>query len=110
MMNAFSQSRKFIMAQYDLTEEDATNVCSLGVDYIITQVVDGNWGVHAVVPKAMFETAEPVPYVSLPEDITTDKGTFVYDAELGKYVSSSSIVSWQSSVVVAVLTFCFCSF
>ena len=96
-MNAFSQTRKFIMAQYDLSEEDATNVCSLGVDYIITQVVDGNWGVHAVVPKVMFETAEPVPYVSLPEDITTDK------------VSSSSIVSWQSSVVLAVLTFCFCS-
>ena len=109
-MNAFSQSRKFIMAQYDLSEEDATNTCSLGVDYIMTQVVDGNWGVHAVVPKAMFETAEPVPYVSLPEDLTTDKGTFVYDAELGKYVSSSSKVSLQSLVIVTVLIFCFCSF
>lgn len=27
---------------------------SVGVDFAITQVVDGNWGVHAVVKKALF--------------------------------------------------------
>jgi len=27
----------------------------LGIDFGITQLVDGNWGVHAVVPKAVFE-------------------------------------------------------
>jgi acetamidase/formamidase len=27
---------------------------SLGVDFGITQVADGNWGVHAIVRKKMF--------------------------------------------------------
>ena len=28
------------------------------VDFGITQVVDGNWGVHASIPKALFRTGE----------------------------------------------------
>jgi hypothetical protein len=32
-----------------------------GVDFAITQIVDGNWGVHAVVPKWMF-TSPDTPY------------------------------------------------
>lgn len=98
------------MKQYELSEEDATNVCSLGVDYIMTQVVDGNWGVHAVVPKAMFETTDPVPYITVQGDIVTDNGVFLYDPELGKYVASdASIVSWNS-FAVSVFTLFFLSF
>ena len=28
---------------------------SVAVDFGVTQVADGNWGVHACVPKAMFD-------------------------------------------------------
>lgn len=33
-------------------------VCS---DFGITQVVDGNWGVHAIIPKGIFEGVERNP-------------------------------------------------
>ncbi len=52
--NAFSQTRKFIMAQYDLTEYEAWTIITQGIDFGMTQLVDGNWGVHAIVPKAIF--------------------------------------------------------
>ena len=32
----------------------AISLMSVAVDFGITQVVDGNWGVHAVVRKAIF--------------------------------------------------------
>lgn len=55
MLNCFTQTRKFVMAQYGLTEAEATTIITQGVDFAMTQLVDGNWGVHAVVPKAIFE-------------------------------------------------------
>lgn len=53
-MNAFTQTRKFVMAEYGLTEAEAWTVITQGVDFAITQLVDGNWGVHTVIPKAIF--------------------------------------------------------
>ena len=32
----------------------AWTVITTGVDFATTQLVDGNWGVHATVPKALF--------------------------------------------------------
>jgi acetamidase/formamidase len=37
-----------------LTEDEAISLMSVAVDFGITQVVDGNWGVHAVVKKSIF--------------------------------------------------------
>lgn len=68
MMNCFSQTRKFVMAEYSLTEAEAWTVITQGVNFGITQVVDGNWGVHVIVPKAIFEEAEPI---SCPGDPTS---------------------------------------
>jgi acetamidase/formamidase len=51
---AFRMTRKFLIEQYDLSEDDAVTLMSLAVDFGITQVADGNWGVHAVVRKALF--------------------------------------------------------
>mmetsp|Transcript_2116 Transcript_2116/g.4142 ORF Transcript_2116/g.4142 Transcript_2116/m.4142 type:complete len:91 (-) Transcript_2116:667-939(-) len=59
MKNAFSQTVKFLMAEYSLTEAEAWTIITQGVDFGITQVVDGNWGVHAVVPKAIFDVENP---------------------------------------------------
>ena len=54
MMNAFTQTRKFVMAEYDLTNAEADSIITQGVDFAMTQLVDGNWGVHSVIPKVLF--------------------------------------------------------
>ena len=56
--NAFTQTRKFVMAEYSLTEAEAWTIITQGVNFGMTQLVDGNWGVHALIPKAIFESAE----------------------------------------------------
>lgn len=58
--NCFTQTRNFVIAEYNLTEAEAWTIITQGVNFGITQVVDGNWGVHAVIPKAIFEEAEAV--------------------------------------------------
>jgi acetamidase/formamidase len=44
----------FLSASKGLTRGDAYALCSLAVDLRITQIVDGNKGVHAMIPKAIF--------------------------------------------------------
>jgi acetamidase/formamidase len=46
--------RRFLMTTKTLTEDEAISLMSVAVDFGITQVVDGNWGVHAILPKAVF--------------------------------------------------------
>jgi acetamidase/formamidase len=46
--------RHFLMTTKGLTEDEAISLMSIGVDFGITQVVDGNWGVHAVLKKSIF--------------------------------------------------------
>lgn len=52
--NAFTQTRKFLMAQYSLTEAEVWTIVTQGVDFRLTQIVDGNFGVHAIIPKSVF--------------------------------------------------------
>jgi acetamidase/formamidase/AraC-like DNA-binding protein len=54
MRDAFRKARRFLMTAKGLTEDEAISLLSVAVDFGITQVVDGNWGVHAGIPKAMF--------------------------------------------------------
>lgn len=56
LRNAFRATRKFLMEHYRLSEDEALALISLGVDFGVTQVADGNWGVHAIVRKRMFGT------------------------------------------------------
>jgi acetamidase/formamidase len=42
------------MTAFGLTEDEAISLMSVAVDFGITQVVDGNWGVHAVIRKSLF--------------------------------------------------------
>jgi acetamidase/formamidase len=37
-----------------LSEDEAISLMSVAVDFGVTQVVDANWGIHAVLKKAMF--------------------------------------------------------
>lgn len=54
MRDAFRKTRRFLMTSKGLTEDEAISLISVAVDFGITQVVDGNWGVHAVIRKSMF--------------------------------------------------------
>jgi acetamidase/formamidase len=54
MRDAFRKMRHFLMTTQRLSEDEAISLMSVAVDFGITQVVDGNWGVHAVVKKAIF--------------------------------------------------------
>lgn len=52
--NAFRIVRRFLMEAKDLSEDEAITLMSIAVDFGVTQVADGNWGVHAVIRKDMF--------------------------------------------------------
>ncbi len=55
MRDAFWKVRRFLMKSKGLTEDEAISLISVGVDFGVTQVVDGNWCVHALVRKALFQ-------------------------------------------------------
>ena len=46
------------MALYGLTEPEANTIITQAVDFAVTQVVDGNWGVHSLIPKQIFDEFE----------------------------------------------------
>ena len=54
MKDAFRKTRRFLMSARGLTEDEAVALMSAAVDFGVTQVVDGNWGVHAVIGKRLF--------------------------------------------------------
>jgi acetamidase/formamidase/AraC-like DNA-binding protein len=57
MKDAFRKMRRFLMTVKGLTEDEAIALMSAAVDFGVTQVVDGNWGIHAILSKQMFEQA-----------------------------------------------------
>jgi len=54
MRDAYHKMRHFLMTAKGLTEDEAISLMSVAVDFGVTQVVDGNWGIHAVVKKNIF--------------------------------------------------------
>ncbi len=56
MKDAFRKTRRFLMEMHGLSENEAVSLMSAAVDFGVTQVVDGNWGVHAIVCKSLFRT------------------------------------------------------
>jgi acetamidase/formamidase len=54
MRDAFRKMRRFLMTVKGLTEDEAISLMSVAVDFGVTQVVDGNWGVHAILKKSIF--------------------------------------------------------
>ncbi len=54
MLDAFNKTRRFFMDTRNLSEDEAVSLISISVDFSITQVVDGNWGVHAIIKKNIF--------------------------------------------------------
>ncbi len=60
MKIATRESIDFLMTQKGLSREDAYMLSSVGVDFAITQVVDGTQGIHGMIPKSIF-TAPSAP-------------------------------------------------
>ncbi|WP_226637192.1 acetamidase/formamidase family protein [Novosphingobium profundi] len=54
MRDAFRKARRFLMTAKQLSEDEAISLLSVGVDFGVSQVVNGNYGVHAVIRKALF--------------------------------------------------------
>ena len=54
LRDAFRKMRHFLMTTQGLSEDEAVSLMSVAVDFGITQVVDGNWGTHAIVKKSLF--------------------------------------------------------
>ena len=44
-----------MMAKYDLSEIETWTIITQAVNFGMTQLVDGNWGMHALIPKSIFE-------------------------------------------------------
>jgi acetamidase/formamidase len=61
MADCFIKTRNWLMDTYDLIEEETIALMATAVDFGITQVVDGNWGVHADVDKWVFDESD-TPY------------------------------------------------
>lgn len=53
LRSAFHSSRKFLMDCWGLDEDAAVTVLSSAGDFGITQVANGNLGVHVVIPKSI---------------------------------------------------------
>lgn len=54
MRDAFRKMRHFLMTTQSLGEDEAISLMSVAVDFGVTQVVDGNWGVHSTIKKRIF--------------------------------------------------------
>jgi acetamidase/formamidase len=54
MRDAFRKMRHLLMTAKRLTEDEAISLMSVAVDFGVTQVADGNWGIHAILKKALF--------------------------------------------------------
>jgi acetamidase/formamidase len=54
-INATRDAIDFLVTEKHLSREDAYALCSVAVDFNITQAVDGTKGVHAMIPKSIFK-------------------------------------------------------
>lgn len=57
MRDAFRKMRHFLMTTQGMGEDEAISLMSVATDFGITQVVDGNWGVHGVIKKDVLPSA-----------------------------------------------------
>jgi len=51
---AIREALDFLVVEKHMSREDAYMLASVAVDFSITQLVDGNKGVHAMIPKSIF--------------------------------------------------------
>lgn len=57
MRDAFRKMRHFLMTTQGMDEDEAISLMSVAADFGVTQIVDGNWGVHGVIKKDILPAA-----------------------------------------------------
>jgi acetamidase/formamidase len=55
MIFAVRDAIDFLVTEKHLTREEAYSLCSVAVDFNVTQAVDGTKGVHGMIPKSIFK-------------------------------------------------------
>lgn len=70
MHKAISGSVDFLKETQGLDFFHALSLCSIGVDYRVTQVVDNTKGIHAMIPKSYFTSDKPTEPYWYREDAT----------------------------------------
>jgi len=55
MKHALKDAIDFLMKNKGLTKNEAYALCSVAVDFRVTQVVDGDKGIHGMIPKSIFK-------------------------------------------------------
>ncbi|MBD2256441.1 hypothetical protein H6G13_02555 [Pseudanabaena sp. FACHB-2040] len=51
MRDAFRKMHHFLMTTQGMSKDEAISLMSVAADFGVTQIVDGNWGVHGVIKK-----------------------------------------------------------
>lgn len=54
MKNALAEATSFLQTEMGYTFNQALSICSTGVDFYVSQVVNRTQGVHAMIPKSIF--------------------------------------------------------
>jgi acetamidase/formamidase len=54
LVSATRAAIDFLVTEKGLSREDAYSLCSVAVDFNVTQAVDGTKGIHAMIPKSIF--------------------------------------------------------
>ncbi len=101
MKNAFTQTRKWMMAKYDLTEFECWTIITQAVNFGMTQLVDGNWGMHALIPKGIFEGVERKTECNVPleeEEEIVETVDEAVDEEVLEEVEESGAGHIRSSI------------
>jgi acetamidase/formamidase len=55
MIFAVRDAIDFLVTEKHMTREDAYALCSVAVDFNVTQAVDGTKGIHGMIPKSIFK-------------------------------------------------------
>jgi acetamidase/formamidase len=58
MEDCYYKTRNWLMDAWGLIEEETIALMTTSVDFGVTQVVDGNWGAHATIPKFVFDMTD----------------------------------------------------
>ncbi len=48
-----------MMTAFNLTEDQAITAITVGVDFSVSQVVNGNWGMQTIIPKVWIYPSLP---------------------------------------------------
>lgn len=97
MTVAYNNTRDWMMNTLNMTEDQAITAITVAVDFAITQVVDGNWGVHASIPKATFG----LPTVGATSQVKSTEATTA--ASGASTMLASSVATALATILVALV-------